>query len=428
MIILGHEPIQQESPVSIKVVGIGGAGGNTINYIIQSGCLGIEFIAVNTDIQALTLSKANQKIQIGVKLTKGQGSGANPEIGKRAIEEDLDKVMAAIGHADIVFLTAGLGGGTGTGVIPVLAKALREKNILSVAVVTKPFAFEGKRREAAADETIKHLKDVVDTLIVIPNQKLLDLVDQRVSMIDAFAIINNVLGQSVRGISEIITRPGHINVDYADVRTIMKDRGLAIMGTGRASGPNRAEEATLQAISSLLFENVNIHGARGVLLNITGGPNLSLHEMSHAASVIHDLAHEDANIILGSVIHEELHDEVIVTIIATGFEQKQSLKPAHGLQTELSNELHQITESKSIEKGAKEELFLKHSNDVGVQEAPLTVSTVSSSQSQGTKIIQESHSHIQKVESCQELTTAEMNDLDVPTFLRVKQKEEANSW
>lgn len=309
---------------NIKVIGIGGAGGNTVNSMINLNFKNIEFIVANTDSQALNLSKATHKIQLGVKLTKGLGTGANPEIGKRAAEEDLDKILDIIGDADIVFIAAGMGGGTGTGASPVIAKALRERGILTIAIVTKPFVFEGKRRAKTAQESLELLKKEVDTLIVIPNQKLLEVVGNDISMIDAFGMINEILTQSVKGISDIITRPGHINVDFADLKTIMKDMGLAIMGTGKAVGNDRAKEAALRAISSPLLENINIKGAKSVLLNIAGGKNLGLYEISQAASVIYEQADEDAHIILGSVIDEELNDEVLVTIIATGFSnQKQ---------------------------------------------------------------------------------------------------------
>lgn len=313
---------RQKSMVSIKVIGVGGAGGNAVNSIIESGCNGIGFVVANTDAQALEFSKAQHKIQIGVKSTKGLGAGANPEMGKRAAEEDLDKVMDAVSGADIVFIVGGMGGGTGSGGLPVIARALRDKGILVIAIVTRPFLFEGKRRSAVAEDAIQKLKQDVDTLIVIPNQKLLEVVDQHVSMIDAFAMINEgILSQSVRGLSDIITRPGHINVDYADIRTIMKDRGLAVMGTGKASGKGRARQAALEAISSPLLENMSVEGAHGVLCNITGGKGLGLHEISEAASVVYEQAHEDANIIIGSVIDDSLQDEVIVTIIATDFER-----------------------------------------------------------------------------------------------------------
>lgn len=310
---------------SIKVIGVGGGGGNTVNSLIESGYEGIQCIVANTDAQALESSKAREKVQIGVKSTKGLGTGADPAVGKRAAEEDLDKVLEVVGDADIVFLSGGMGGGTGSGALPVIARSLREKGILTIAIVTKPFLFEGKRRARVAQEAIDSLRKAVDTLIVIPNQKLLDLVDTKVTMINAFAMINDVLCQSVRGISDIITKPGHINVDFADVRTIMKDRGLAVMGTGRATGDGRAKKAALAAISSPLLENMSVAGAHGVLFNITGGKSLGIHEISEAASVIYEQAHEDANIILGSVIDENLDDEVIVTIIATGFDPSLSV-------------------------------------------------------------------------------------------------------
>lgn len=319
MIIFEEEKKDLIPMASIKVIGVGGGGGNTVNSLIESGYEGIQCIVANTDAQALELSKAREKVQIGIKSTKGLGTGADPAVGKRAAEEDLDKVLEVVGDADIVFLSGGMGGGTGSGALPVIARSLREKGILTIAIVTKPFLFEGKRRARVAQEAIDALRKAVDTLIIIPNQKLLDLVDNKVSMINAFAMINDVLCQSVRGISDIITKPGHINVDFADVRTIMKDRGLAVMGTGKATGEGRAKKAALAAISSPLLENMSVAGAHGVLFNITGGKSLGIHEISEAASVIYEQAHEDANIILGSVIDESLDDEVIVTIIATGF-------------------------------------------------------------------------------------------------------------
>jgi len=337
MIEFEQEKNPQGSPVvAIKVVGVGGAGGNTVNSLIESGYHGIECIVANTDAQALGISKADIKIQLGLKSTKGMGTGANPELGKRAAEEDLDKVMDALEGSDIVFLAAGMGGGTGSGALPVLARALKEQGILSIAIVTKPFEFEGKKRARVAQEAIEHLKKEVDTLLVIPNQKLLEVTDKQTSMIDAFALINNVLSQSVKGISEIITYPGHINVDFADVRAIMKDMGMAVMGSGTVSGENRAKEAALQAISSPLLENMSIQGARGVLLNITGGKNLGLHEISEAASIIYDKAEDDASIILGSVIDESIGDEVTVTIIATGFDERKIEKTASDLQVKAT--------------------------------------------------------------------------------------------
>jgi cell division protein FtsZ len=317
------------SPAVIKLIGVGGAGGNMVNSIIKSGYLNIQCLVANTDLQALAQSDADVKIQIGIKSTKGLGTGANPEIGKRAAEEDLDKIIQTVGDADIVFITGGMGGGTGTGAIPVITQALRDKGILTIAIVTKPFAFEGRKRAKAADDAIERLKKGVDTLIIMPNQKLLEVTDKNTSMIDAFSMINDVLGQSVRSICDIITKPGHINVDFADVRAIMKDRGIAVMGTGCASGEGRSRAATIDAISSPLLENMSVHGARAILFNITGGQDLALHEISEAASVIYEQAHEDATIILGSVIDENMIDEVKVTIIATGFDQISSFASAY---------------------------------------------------------------------------------------------------
>jgi cell division protein FtsZ len=339
MIALKEEEAKQI--VSIKVIGVGGAGGNAVKRIIDSGIHQIDCIVVNTDAQALDVSTVPTKIQIGVKSAKGLGTGANPELGKRAAEEDLDKIMEVVGSADIVFLAAGMGGGTGSGALPVIAHALREKGILTIAIITKPFIFEGKRRMNVAQEATEVVRKEVDTLIIMPNQNLLQVADKNVSMIDAFAMINDVLTQSVKGISDIITNPGHINVDCADVRAIMKDQGIAVMGTGKAlGGSGRGREAALQAITSPLLENMSIEGAHSVLLNITGGKNLGLHDISDAASVIYEQAHEDANIILGSVIDEAMGDEISVTIIATGFKskEKKEVAPASNDKTPARNE------------------------------------------------------------------------------------------
>ncbi len=320
MIELVHEEKKRRVlAASIKVVGVGGAGGNTIDKMSQYDCDGIELIAVNTDAQALELSLADSIIHIGQKSTKGLGAGANPDIGKRAAEEDLDKIIEIVGDADIVFLTGGMGGGTGSGALPVIVQALKERNILTIVVITKPFSFEGKRRALIAEQAIERIRQYADTVIIIPNQKLLNLVDDKVSMIDGFAMINEILNQSVRGISDIITKAGHINVDFADVREVMKNQGLAVMGTGTASGEGRAMKASLAAISSPLLENVSIAGARGVLINIAGSSSLGLHEIGAAASVIYDQVDENANIILGSVIDDSLGDQMMVTVIATGF-------------------------------------------------------------------------------------------------------------
>jgi cell division protein FtsZ len=408
---------RQKSKVSIKVIGIGGAGGNAVNSIIESGCQGIDFIVANTDAQALELSKAQYKIQIGVKSTKGLGAGANPEVGKRAAEEDLEKVMEAIGSADIVFIVGGMGGGTGSGGLPVVARALREKGILSIAIVTRPFLFEGKRRALIAEAAIEKLKQDVDTLIIIPNQKLLDFADPHVSMIDAFALINDgVLSQSVRGLSDIITKPGHINVDYADIRTIMKDRGLAVMGTGKASGVGRAREAALKAISSPLLENMSVVGAHGVLFNITGGKNLGLHEISEAASVVYEQAHEDANIIIGSVIDENLQDEVVVTIIATEFSQKEDACQASPEQqipvesfkveaVEVYEQVAQAVEQPKAEKAEEHEQIAQ----VLQEEDVIHLAAASEERKSSYASLEDNSDFVEVID---------LNDLDVPTFMR----------
>jgi cell division protein FtsZ len=295
---------EQTSLARIKVLGVGGGGSNMVNSMIDSGFENIAFIVANTDVQSLKLSKAPCKIQLGVKSTKGLGTGANPEIGKRSAEEDLDKIIDNVKDADIVFLTAGLGGGTGSGGVPVIAQALRERDILTVAVVTKPFTFEGRRRGKVAQDSLELLKREVDTIIVLSNQKLIDVVDQKVSLMKAFSMINDVLCQFVRSIADIINKPGYINVDFADIKAIMKNKGFGIIGTGRASGEERAYKAAMQAISSPLLENIDISGAQGILLNITGGPNLGLHEVNAASSLIYEKAHEEVNIVLGSVIDE----------------------------------------------------------------------------------------------------------------------------
>lgn len=326
MIEFENENIHLTLGASIKVLGVGGAGGNTVNAMMESACDGIDFLVTNTDAQALAMSKAQTKIQIGVKSTKGLGSGANPELGRRAAEEDLDNIMDHLKGADVVFLTGGMGGGTGSGALPVIARALKEQDILTVAVVTKPFTFEGKRRMQVANDAISVLEQHVDTLMVLPNQKLIDVVEQKVSLVGAFNLINNTLNQFVRSISDIITRAGHINVDFADVKAIMKNQGYAVIGAGKATGDDRAVNAALQALSSPLLENMHIQGARSILLNITGNQHVGLHEVSAAASIIYEQAHQDANIILGSVIDEACGDEITVTVIATGFyEEKQRI-------------------------------------------------------------------------------------------------------
>ncbi|MDD4569745.1 MAG: cell division protein FtsZ [Tepidanaerobacteraceae bacterium] len=312
--------VELEQFANIKVIGIGGGGNNAINRMIDAGLKGVEFISVNTDAQALYLSKADKKIQIGEKLTKGLGAGANPDVGKKAAEESKDEVEESLKGADMIFITAGMGGGTGTGAAPVVAEVSKNLGILTVGVVTKPFTFEGKKRQNNSEAGIVEIKSNVDTLITILNDRLLSIAEKKTSMIEAFKMADDVLRQGVQGISDLIAVPGLINLDFADVRTIMLSTGLAHMGIGKGSGENRAVEAAKQAVSSPLLET-SIVGAKGVLLNITGGANLGLLEVNEAAELISSAADSEANIIFGAVIDEKLQDEIRITVIATGFEK-----------------------------------------------------------------------------------------------------------
>lgn len=311
-----------ESFARIKVIGCGGGGSNAVNRMIAGGLRGVEFITLNTDAQALQLSSADIKLQIGEKLTRGLGAGANPEIGKKAAEESREMIENALRGADMVFVTAGMGGGTGTGAAPVVAEIAKELGALTVGVVTRPFSFEGRKRSSQGELGIAALKEKVDTLIVIPNDRLLEIVDKNTPMLEAFREADNILRQGVQGISDLIAVPGLINLDFADVKTIMTERGSALMGIGVGSGENRASEAARRAISSPLLET-SIDGARGVLMNITGGTNLSLYEVNEAADIVSSAADPDVNMIFGAVINEDLKNELVVTVIATGFEEAQ---------------------------------------------------------------------------------------------------------
>ncbi|MGG3466585.1 cell division protein FtsZ [Neobacillus pocheonensis] len=310
-----------DSLATIKVIGVGGGGNNAVNRMIEHGVQGVEFIAVNTDAQALNLSKAEVKMQIGAKLTRGLGAGANPEVGKKAAEESKEQIEEALRGADMVFVTAGMGGGTGTGAAPVIAQIARDLGALTVGVVTRPFTFEGKKRSNQASGGIGSMKEAVDTLIVIPNDRLLEIVDKSTPMLEAFREADNVLRQGVQGISDLIATPGLINLDFADVKTIMSNKGSALMGIGVAGGENRATEAAKKAINSPLLET-SIDGAQGVLMNITGGTNLSLYEVQEAADIVATATDQEVNMIFGSVINENLKDEIIVTVIATGFNEE----------------------------------------------------------------------------------------------------------
>ncbi|MCD6116006.1 cell division protein FtsZ [bacterium] len=308
----------------IKVIGVGGAGGNAINRMIEDGLTGVEFIAINTDKQALDNNKAPMRIQIGKNLTKGLGAGGNPEMGRKGIEENKDAVIEAISSTDMVFITCGMGGGTGTGAAPVVAEIAKDLGALTVGVVTKPFMFEGKKRQERAAQGIQMLKENVDTLIVVPNQKLISLVPKHTPLEQAFRVADEILLHATKGISDVINVPGLINLDFADVRTIMNQMGDAIMGSSVASGENRAKEAAEQAISSPLIDDVSISGAQGVLVNITGGSDLSLNDINEATSVIYNAAGADANIIFGAVIDKSMKEEVRVTVVATGFQKSRS--------------------------------------------------------------------------------------------------------
>jgi cell division protein FtsZ len=321
--------VENEPGARIKVIGAGGCGGNAINHMIASGLTNVDFISVNTDSQALLNNAASMRLQIGQVLTRGRGTGGNPELGRKAALEDEERLRELLAQAEMVFVTAGMGGGTGTGSAPVIARFARESGALTVGVVTKPFLFEGRKRASQADEGVRELKDAVDTLITIPNDRLLSVASRTTTLKEAFQKADDVLLQAVRGIAELVTVHGLINLDFADVRSVMADMGMALMGTAYASGENRAAEAAQRAISSPLLENMSIRGARGLLINVTGGPDMSLYEVNEAASLIQEQAHEEANIIFGAVIDEQVSDEIHVTVVATGFgEQRQ--EPARG--------------------------------------------------------------------------------------------------
>jgi cell division protein FtsZ len=363
---------ERESAAKIKVIGIGGGGGNAINNMIRSNLAGVDFIAANTDVQALETSLAPVKIQLGRGITKGLGAGANPEIGRSAALEDVDKLRELLQGSDMVFITAGLGGGTGTGGAPVVAQIAKELQALTVAVVTKPFNFEGRQRQKQAERGIQELKKVVDTIITIPNDRLIGLATKKAKFVDMLKKADDVLLYAVRGISDLIMVPGLINLDFADVRTIMSEMGMALMGTGIARGDNRANEAAQQAISSPLLEDVSISGARGVLMNITSGSDLTIEEVQEASSLIQQQAHEDANIIWGTVVDDNVGEEMRVTVIATGIgEAEARVKPDLGViqGSRRSDDLDTPTflrQHKKIQEGAPE-----RNRPMGLKDFPL---------------------------------------------------------
>ena len=337
---------EQQQGAKIKVFGVGGGGSNAVNRMIRAKVEGVEFIAANTDLQALKLSQAPVKLQLGAKLTKGLGAGANPEIGRKAALEDSDKIIEALEGADMIFVTAGLGGGTGTGAAPIIASLASEMDALTVAVVTKPFAFEGKRRMQQAEHGIAELMDSVDTTIVIPNEKLL-AVAQDAGFFESFRVADDILRQGVQGISDIITIPGIINRDFADVKAIMQGQGYAVMGTAVASGANRAVDAANRAISSPLLEDNSIQGAQGILINVCGSSSLSLHEVHEASSIIQKAAHENANIIFGAVQDDAMKESVKITVIAAGF-REAGRRPAHQKPSYLPKTWRAVREQRSV--------------------------------------------------------------------------------
>src|SRR6185436_9248467 len=328
----------------IKVVGVGGGGSNAVNRMVQSRLDGVEFIVANTDAQALRVSPAGTKIQIGAKLTKGLGAGADPNVGRQAALEDTDAIIQQLSGADMIFVTTGLGGGTGTGAAPVIASLASELGALTIAVVTKPFRFEGKKRLMQAEAGLEALRECVDTVITIPNERLLSIIDRKTPLTDAFTLADDVLRQAIQGISDLILVPGLINLDFADVKTIMSGMGVAMMGTGTSEGEGRAMQAAQRAIASPLLEDSTVHGARGVIINVTGGPDLSLVEVNEASCVIQEAAHEDANIIFGAVVDPQLVGKVKITVIATGVDRKMSSRGVPGDATQTPVDLTSYTQ------------------------------------------------------------------------------------
>jgi cell division protein FtsZ len=326
---------EEREVAKIKVIGLGGGGSNAVNRMMAARFTGVEFIVANTDLQALRASPAPLKLQLGARLTGGLGAGSDPEVGRNAAQEDREQLKQVLQGADMVFVTAGLGGGTGTGSAPVVAAIAKELGILTVAVVTKPFSFEGRKRAQQAEAGLGELRAVVDTLIAIPNERLLAVVDRGTPLLDAFRVADSVLLQAVQGISDLILVPGLINLDFADVRTIMSGMGMALMGAGTGKGEHRALDAAQKAVASPLLDETSIDGARGILINFTGGPDLAIHEVVEAAKIVQEAAHEDANIIFGAVIDEGLHDEVRITVIATGFAERKAAADPGGKVVEM---------------------------------------------------------------------------------------------
>jgi len=399
------EEVTNELGARIKVVGVGGGGGNALNTMILAGLTGVDFIAANTDCQALQHNRASTKIQLGAQVTKGLGAGANPEIGRQAALEDRDKILNALDGADMVFVTAGMGGGTGTGGAPIIADLARSVGALTVGVVTKPFVFEGKRRLKQAEAGLAELRNTVDTLITIPNQRLLAIADEKTTLLDTFKKADEVLLNAVQGISDLITIPGLINVDFADVRTIMSNMGMALMGTGRAAGEGRAIAAARQAVESPLLEDVQIDGATGILINITGGPDMTLVEVNQACSLIQEAAHEDANIIFGSVISDDMDASLKITVIATGFSSRDGRRIDRSDATRIVRPPPAPVETPAARSVRAVETPRQHTPVPGKAGAPPPPPK------------ERPVRHI-SWEELRQMTGASEDELDVPTFLR----------
>jgi cell division protein FtsZ len=414
------DEIQERGP-RIKVIGVGGGGGNAVNGMIKQGILGVEFMVGNTDLQALYGNTAEIKLQLGHGCTKGLGAGAKPEVGASAAKESIDRIEELLLGADMVFIAAGMGGGTGTGAAPIIADVARRLGALTVGVVTKPFLFEGNRRRKVAEKGVETLKNAVDTLIVVPNNRLLQLADEQTSMLDAFHMADQVLFNAVKGISDIITQQGVINVDFADAISVMSDQGMALMGIGTASGEGRAVNAAQKAISSPLLEDVSVEGAMGILVNVTGGPSLTLHEVNAAIELITEAAHEDANIIFGYVVDPDKDDEVSITVIATGFEQNRSQKRAEQNYQQL-NAATTLPQAANVSRDVP--TFIRK----GL--SPMD-NTASHTSTYGQSLAKSSTSNYQNVtrvpvlapieehENPQDGTAKKMDDFDIPAFLRV---------
>ncbi len=420
---------EAQNGAKIKVIGVGGGGSNAVNRMIRAKVEGVEFIAANTDLQALKLSQASVKLQIGAKLTKGLGAGANPEIGRKAALEDTEKILEALDGADMVFITGGLGGGTGSGAAPVVANLASELGALTVAVVTKPFAFEGKRRMEQAEQALAELIGCVDTVIVIPNERLMECVEQGTSFFEAFRIADDILRQAVQGISDIITIPGIINRDFADVKTIMSGQGYAVMGTAVASGSNRAVDAANRAINSPLLEDNCIQGAQGILINITGSSSLSLQEVHEASSIIQKAAHENANIIFGAVMDDAMKESVKITVIAAGFREiaarKSQSRPSYLPKTWRAGRDQQVEEEPQQQTLIQQPNILQHTN---VQQANAAQQRVPVQQPVAPQpavqppppppVVQQPSIVQQVARNVSEAIHELPDDLDVPTFLR----------